>query len=403
MSRRRRLVSAAAVATTVALLTPGAAVAAQDGGTGDANALRATIAGNTQGTGTVIANNDGTGQEKSGPSNPPVSVLTGQPYVNLGVLAQDALARDNGTSAACAGVAGDGGSVVEIGDSGCLEPGESINLTLSGFDVETLLDVELAAGTGSLGTAFDALGVIPVETFNDVLDALQNGVDTVAADFDPRLEVDAGAVQSSCTADGSRATGSTSIANGALVVNLGFGAPKLLDLDAEPDPNTRLLSDLGPLVDVMQQAISDQIDSNLAPLSLDPNDQTNLIIGVLEQLEPAFNALEENVVEVILNQQEKSQGGRRIDVTGLSVRLLPAAEAAGAPTPLAQAEIANVGCGPLAAAATDSGGNPVPTTVNAGADQAPGSSGDHSAVAALLASLLALAGAAGLLRLAMRD
>ncbi len=100
--------------------------------------------------------------------------------------------------------------------------------------------------------------------------------------------------------------------------------------------------------------------------------------------------MEENLIEVILNKQETSLGGRRIDVTGLYIRLLPAAEAAGAPAPLAQVELANVGCVPMAAAGrvpTDGAGNPVPTQVNAGSDV---SGTFATSLLALLAALAAL-------------
>ena len=396
----------------LAVLTPSTAMAA-DGARGEANALRVSLLGETQGTGTVVATNDGTGEEKTGPVDPPVSVLTGQPFVDLGVLAQDAAANDDGTSEACSGVAGDGGSVIEIGESGCLEPGDNIALGLSDLDLAVLLETEVIDGTGDLATLLGALGAGQLTT---VVDALNAGLDEVVANVgDAGLYVDADAVQAFCNADGSTAEGTTLLANADLRVAIpGVGEESLVDgFDPEPEPNTRLLTDMQEVYDLLLTELEDSLNDNLDEIAdvaintiLDPV-QEQVVNEALTQLQPALSALEENVVRIVLNKQETSQGGKRIDVTGLYVRVLPAAEAAEAPTPLAQAEIANVGCGPMAAAAggtpSDDEGNPVPTTVNAGADSGSTGGAGHAGLAALLASVLALLGVGALARLTARE
>lgn len=411
MSRRTTRTLVVASFSAVALLTPTAAVAAQDGARGEANALTISLLGESQGTGTVVATNNGTGEEKSGPVDPPVSVLTGQPFIDFGVLAQDAAANNDGTSEACSGVAGDGGSVIEIGDSGCLEPGENIALGLSDLDLSVLLETEAIEGTGDLATLLAALGGDDLTT---VVEALNAGLDEVVANIgDAGLFVDADAIQAFCTADGESASGTTLLANAGLRVTIpGVGNEPIADFAPEPAPNTRVPGDLQEVYNLLVEELTDSFNSNLDAISdvpintiLDPL-QEQVVEEAITQLEPALSALEENLVEIILNKQEKSQGGKRIDVTGLFVRLLPAAEAAGAPTPLAQVEIANVGCGPMAADAgtpSDGAGNPVPTVVNAGAETEPSAATHGAITAALLASLLTLLGAVGLARLTARD
>ena len=391
MSRRttQRLVIASA--TAIALFTPTAAVAADNGARGEANALTVSLLGESQSTGTVVATNNGTGEEKSGPVDPPVSVLTGQPFVDFGVLAQDAAANNNGTSEACSGVAGDGGSVIEIGDSGCLEPGGNIGFGLTDLDLSVLLETEAIEGTGNLNTL---LGALDAGQLTTVVDALNDGLAQVTDEIgDAGLFVDADALQAFCTADGSTADGTTLLANAGLRVAIpGVGETDILSFDPEPDPNTNVVTDLNDvtalLISELETAFNNELDS-IADVAvntiLDPL-QTQVVDAAVAQLQPALQALDENVVRIILNKQETSQGGKRIDVTGLYLRLLPAAEAAGAPAPLAQAEIANVGCGPLAAAqTTDTGGNPVPTVVNAGED-------GNSAALPILILLALLAG-----------
>ncbi len=390
MSRRTTRGLFVAGVTGLALLTPQTALAAQDGAEADANALTISLLGESQGTGTVKATNNGTGEEKTGPVDPPVSVLTGQPFVDFGVLAQDAAANNDGTSEACAGVAGDGGAVIEIGDSGCLEPGENIALGLSDLDLSVLLETEAIEGTGDLNTLLGALDAGQLAT---VVDALNAGLSQVTDEIgDAGLFVDADAVQAFCTADGDTASGTTLLANAGVRVAIpGVGEESLLDFDPEPAPNTRVLTDLADVVDLLltelETAFNDNLDAIVDPVVntvLDPL-QSQVVDAAIAQLQPALTALEENLVEIILNKQQTSQGGKRIDVTGLYVRLLPAAEAAGAPTPLAQVEIANVGCGPMAAAPADGAGNPVPTVVNAGED-------GNSAALPILVLLALLAG-----------
>src|SRR6478672_8794063 len=132
------------------------ALAATNLSSAGANALTVSVAGNENGTGNVTATNDGSGEKKTGDSAPPVSILKGQKLLNVGVLAQEATATaagGTGRSAACAGIAGNGGSVAQIGDSSCLNPGEPIGLSLTNLDLSHTLVVDPNSALGPLAQA----------------------------------------------------------------------------------------------------------------------------------------------------------------------------------------------------------------------------------------------------------
>jgi hypothetical protein len=107
-------------AVTLGGIAAAPALAATDNQAG-ANAVFVSIAGNGQGTGTVTASYSNGQETTTGDSKPAFPDPTGQKFITGGVLAQEATARP-GFSAACSGLAGDGGSVLNIGDSHCLTP-----------------------------------------------------------------------------------------------------------------------------------------------------------------------------------------------------------------------------------------------------------------------------------------
>src|SRR5699024_6134920 len=123
-----------------------------------ATALSGSIAGSPVEVSSVRATNDGNNEHITGESSPPIGVLGNQGLVNVGVLAQEATAgvggNGKGNSAACAGLAGNGGSVVGIGDSRCLEPGEPVGLNLPNLD---LTGVELIDPQSALGALAEQL------------------------------------------------------------------------------------------------------------------------------------------------------------------------------------------------------------------------------------------------------
>ena len=124
-------------AVTVGAIAAAPALAAAPLAQAGANAVTVSVAGNAQGTGDVTATNDGTGEQKTGETAPSRSPCPEEGFFSGGVAAQEATATaDGGTgrSAACAGIAGDGGSIVNIGESKCLSPGDQITGSLASFD-----------------------------------------------------------------------------------------------------------------------------------------------------------------------------------------------------------------------------------------------------------------------------
>jgi hypothetical protein len=151
--RLASVVGAFALSTVAITPAMAAAPVSQSG----ANAVTVSIAGNAQGTGDVTATNDGSSEKKTGDATPPLSVLGGQSLLNAGVLAQEATARKDSTSAACAGLAGNGGSVVAIGSSRCLNPGTPVNATLGSLDLSKLVVADPASALAPLNQVTDAV------------------------------------------------------------------------------------------------------------------------------------------------------------------------------------------------------------------------------------------------------
>src|SRR5690606_34081558 len=112
------------------------------------------IAGSPISTGTLKATNDGSGEKKTGEVNPPIDVLENQDVLDVGVIAQDATARvenRNGVSRACSGVAGDGASVADVGESNCLTPGDPVGITIANLDLTGSVVVNPTSAFGPLG------------------------------------------------------------------------------------------------------------------------------------------------------------------------------------------------------------------------------------------------------------
>ncbi len=124
-------------AVTLGAIAAAPALAATDNQAG-ANAVFISIAGNGQGTGNVTASYSNGKETTAGNSQPAFPDPTGQKFITGGVLAQEATAKP-GFSAACSGLAGDGGSVLNIGDSSCLQPGNLVTGSFGSFDPSTLI------------------------------------------------------------------------------------------------------------------------------------------------------------------------------------------------------------------------------------------------------------------------
>ncbi|WP_157563441.1 choice-of-anchor P family protein [Micromonospora chokoriensis] len=186
--------TAAVLAGGLAMVVLAASPAMADTSQSSASALQISLlGGGLASSGTASATNDGTTESISGNQNPPLAVLGAQTVITAGVLGQNVRAFNDGTSAACAGVLGTGGTIT-IGPGGsCLvTPGAGVTLTL---------------GTSGLAT----------------------------------ISLVADAIYSSCTATSSpSATGTASLVNARIVSTLLGIETTLLSLPLNPAPNTGL-------------------------------------------------------------------------------------------------------------------------------------------------------------------
>ncbi|SFC84440.1 hypothetical protein SAMN04487968_11289 [Nocardioides terrae] len=359
---RNRLIvrsGSAAAAASLALLATGPALAADPVAQASATALRLGVAGQGADTGTFSATNDGTTQTTSGTHAPALPALAGQQATNLGTLAQDATtgARDGrGTSAACAGVAGEGATLVQVGDgTSCLSGGQTISLDVANADFSSL-QVLPAEYTQGLDTA-TAQAVAPV-----VSQALQP---LLAALDDPAIGLDLGAVQATCTASAPGAQGSASIAKAQAYVEgpQPIGRIVLADLPVDPAPNTHVVADLSTVA----EAIRTGVDTDLANSLGGSNGRLAAVLGplgatvdtvldqirtnVTDSLGPQLAPLQDNVLDIVLNKQSRPSADA-IEVTALDASVLPAArQFVGAD--LAHLTIGHVACGPNGTVAPD--------------------------------------------------
>jgi hypothetical protein len=407
MVRNVRRLGALAGATILALMAMAPALGATTVSQASANALTISVAGTGQGTGTVTATNDGKNESVQGETAPPVQVLGNQQLLNAGTLAQEATATVDGAgagaSAACAGVAGQGGSVAQIGDSSCLRPGQPIGLTFANLDLSNLVvfveDTQLAPLNQATDPVIDQ-AVRPLTRQLSQAVAAQAGNGGI---FGGTL----GAVESRCsTSAGGGANGTTTIVNGRIGATFGGQTVDLLDFPVHPAPNTRLVTDLDKVVNLFLEAVRNDLNNTLdgqaAPLgsALDPI-QEQIVNAAIGEIAPQLAPLEENVLSATLNAQTRPAADS-ISVSAIQLDVLPAARAQlGAP--LAEADLANVTCGPNGRVTRTSQPLPeVPTVIDSGATGEPG----HAADYALGAGALLLAGVGGLLayrRLAARS
>lgn len=391
-------------ATTMATMAMGPALAAEVVAQAEANALTVAVAGESSGSGTVRATHDGGKLTKTGDTEPPVSVLQGQNLLDVGTLAQDATAgldgRD-GVSAACSGIAGDGASVAEVGDSACLEGGDNVGVSIANLDLSDTVVINPETELGSVLSG--PLAPLEDQVLGPVTQALVAGL----APLD-QVQVGGtlGVVEARCEAEPGRADGSANIADAQLTAVLGGETLVLANLPVNPPPNTKVVTDLDVVANAVVEGVETNLETALDGLGaglvlLTDEVQAQIVDTLVAEVSDQLAPLEENLLDLTLNRQVRPAQGH-IEVTGIDLRVLPAA-AAELGAPLVSAQIANVGCGPnarVAPVAQDGEPAPsdlpeVPTVVAAGVDGpdegGPGASG------ALVAGSLVAAGAAGLL------
>lgn len=396
-----------------------AATVAQASGT----AVRVTVAGNPADSGSFRSTHDGNGEQTSG-SNSPAVALPGLGVASAGTLAQDARTRvqdGRGYSEACAGLAGDGATVVGVGEGSCLQGGQTLQLSAGTLDLAALLD-GLGAPDGGL-----PLPDLPVPLEPGQLDAItqafNDAVDQVSTQLgNPGLFVDLGAVQSRCTSGPGTAQGSASIVGARAYAQFQGEQVELVRLPVNPAPNTKVVTDLGAVADTVRTALIAQfrtgLEGGLAPLEeAVRNAAINAAIdAALPQISEQLAPLQQDLLDVTLNKQVR-QGADQITVTALDAQVLPvAAEQLDASA--VSLQIGESACGPSGQVTTaqptptpDPTPDPqprpepaprTPTVVPAGVATAPDTGLSGTGVAAL-AGLVALALAAGVGRRPGRD
>ncbi|MBS45057.1 MAG: hypothetical protein CMH83_18185 [Nocardioides sp.] len=390
--------------------TPGAAAAPV--APASATAIRVTVANTPADSGSYEVSTDGTDTTTSGSNAPLVTALGNQPLVSVGTLAQDAtvaVTSGQGSSAACAGVAGDGASLVAAGDSFCLDPGDNATISAGTFE---LGDVEIVRA--DLLAGFDQQLQAALQPVLDALvpaaqGAVQQALTSVG---EPEVVLDLGAVQSQCTAGLNNASGDSQLVDAGLYVVLAGQRVDLVDLPVNPPPNTKVVTDLDVVLtavtDALETELTTALDGALAPLAavvdqVETQLNDNIVSAVAEQLAP----LEDNILRGTLNKQSRPAPGA-IEVTALDLSVLPAA--AEFDVDLLSVQLGESTCGPngRVTVTEDETDDPspspkptprsVPTAVPAGLADAPGSgdAGDGGALAlGALGLALAAAGTAG--------
>ena len=331
-------------ALAVLTLVTAAPASAQTISSAEATAVRGSVAGQPTDSGTVRAVDEGSGVRVTGTARPSAAVLGNQRLLNAGVLAQEATAGvvdGAGTSAACAGVAGEGGSVAQVGSSRCLTPGQPVGLSVANLDLTGAVVADPASSLAPLN------GLQPVmdQVVGPVTQAVSQGLAPLG---ETGIAGTVGAIEARCTAAPAGVDGSSHITDGRLTLSVGGTAVDVLNLPVDPAPNTELFVNLDSVatsvLDGLRTQLTQTLDGQAAPLAavIDPLQQ-QIVDGVLAQVGPQLKPLSDNVLKVVLNKQVRTADS--IEVTALSLEVLPAA-AALADAPLATVDVGHVACGP---------------------------------------------------------
>lgn len=418
-------------AASLAALAAAPAFAADPDSQATAQSLHLTIAGQSGISQIVTATNDGTSQSKNDASTIPTiaGVLPGNNALGAGVAPQDAGANADGTSYACAGIAGTGGGIVHTGHTSCNINGAPLTLTLGSLNLGTVaLDPASA-----LGAALGQYGGPLVSGLNTVISTVQSSLvaPVTSAISSTPLNVSLGgtlsAVEATCTATPTSATGAAHLvdthggsASTPIKATVAGQTVTLLDLPANPPANTHLLTNLDTVSATLVSALKTELNNSAIGTALQPlvgplnttldTLQTAVVDQLVKQLQPLLQPLQKNVLDVTLNKQVSSNSGHKIDVTALDLQVLPAASAFTGSS-LVSGQIGEVTCGanagrevtqPQASTGPASGDTSGDGTASADADAVPtavdaGLAGDqhsHTALYAALGGLIA-ASAAG--------
>ncbi|MDQ3484480.1 MAG: hypothetical protein M3445_03585, partial [Actinomycetota bacterium] len=230
VSKLQAGVATAALLAISAAPAAAAPIVAQATATG----LIITVLDNTGDSGTYKVTHDGETETATGENRPAITVLGDQDVINAGTIFQDAITEirnGDGLSAACAGLAGDGATLVAAGEGFCIAPGD--NLTLNAGTVD-LTDVVLIEGVSEeLQTALGPL-------LDPVLAGLSDGLAQALEGTGGALTLDLGAIQSQCVAEPGSASGDSQLVDASLNGSLGGQDATLVEFPVSVPPNTKL-------------------------------------------------------------------------------------------------------------------------------------------------------------------
>lgn len=416
-----RTVAAAGVVTVVGVLAA-PALAATTVSQATAQSLKLSIAGTPAVTQIVTATNDGTKQTKNNASTLPsiAGVLPGNNALGVGVAPQDAGANANGTSFACAGIAGTGGGIIHTGNTACAINGAPLTLGLGNLSLGALtLDP-----TSAIGAALSSLNLgVLSPVVNGAVGGIATSV-TKALKGTP-LDISLGgtisAIEATCQATPAAATGTTHLVDTQggskptpITATIAGKTLVLAQLPANPPVNTHVLVNLDTVTQTLISAIKVELNKavggQLAGLGLGnllQKVQDAIVTQLVSALQPLLKPLQANVLDITLNKQLSSDAGKKIDVTALDLQVLPAAAQFTGGHSLIGGQLGRVTCGPNTKASNtgggghhgggnNGGGTPgTPTVIPHGVDAGLAGNSDNIALTAGLSGV-ALAGAAGL-------
>jgi len=402
---------AGAVAGTlsVAVLAAGPALAAGTFSQATAQSVILTIGGKSVISQKVSATNDGTKETANNSSTIPnlAGVLPQNTLTGVGVAPAEAHAFPNGTSFACAGVAGTGSGIVEVGEKSCdIKAGKPVTIGLGNLNLGST-GIDPTTALGALDPVIKAI-IAPVQA--NLITAISNALKNTPLDI--KLGGTLSAIAAQCSANPSAATGTANLVGSGLSATIGGQTLNLVTLPSQPKPNQAITTDLSGVSQILVNDVKAELNGlasgplsglNVATLPIGTTLQTlqDSVISVLvAQLKPLTDALNQYVLSGTLNKQVSSAGGRQIQVTALELNVLPAA-AQFTGSALVSGDIGQVTCGPNTLASkvtpppttppTTPPGTPVPHGIDSGL------AGDHNTatIIAAMSVLLAASGAAG--------
>jgi hypothetical protein len=431
LNRRGLRLGAALGAAALTTLAAAPAFAAPVVSRASANAVNLSLFGNDVSTGTRTATNDGSGETVTGSGQLPglVGVLDNNPILHIGVAGQSATAGvsgGDGVSAACAGVAGDGGTLVEVDQTDCIVPGKALTLSLANLDLSNTDLVSFDPSKALTSALADALGdPVLKPAVEQLLGPVTQQLSAALADT-PLGEIgitgSLGAIQAQCTAVPGSAQGDSHLvdSNGgdgdsAISLTLPGQDPLVLvNLDAHPAPNTHVVTGLDAvtqeIIDALKVQLNTMVGGALQPLAGPLGDglqqvQDQVVDNLVDQLrDPLLTPLQDAVLDITLNKQSQPADGA-IDVTAFDLQLLPGAAEQIGFTPVAL-QLGHVTCGPnttvaaqipadapRAQPAPEKSDQVIPTAVDSGVQ---GDSTNAFVILGATGALVLVAGAAGL-------